>query len=163
MISALIISDMGKYAQPTSEYDAARDSPGYLLWLMTNKWQAQQRAALQKLDLTHVQFVLLACLTYAPNNENLTQVELAQRAQTDLMMTSQVVRRLAAKGLVQRKFSQKDKRAFNLRPTQKGIKLTDRALQIVEAVDEEFFGVLAADKPIFVDMMRTLVWTPRDK
>ena len=42
----------------------ADDSPGFLLWQVTNKWQAAQRAALKPFGLTHVQFVLLASLTW---------------------------------------------------------------------------------------------------
>jgi DNA-binding MarR family transcriptional regulator len=145
-----------------TEFDAARDSPGYLLWLMSNKWQAQQRLALKPFDLTHVQFVLLACLVYAPGNESLTQIQLAERAETDPMMTSQVLRKLEAKGLVQRMSNPQDKRAVRLEATAKGIELVDRAIVAVEEVDREFFGVLEADMPNFVAMMRQLVWTPRN-
>ena len=45
-----------------TEYEAAEDSPGLLLWQVTNRWQSAQRAALKPLGLTHVQFVLLASL-----------------------------------------------------------------------------------------------------
>jgi len=144
------------------EFDAAHNSPGYLLWLMSNKWQAQQRVALKVFDLTHVQFVLLACLVYAPDSESLTQIQLAERAKTDPMMTSQVLRKLEAKCLVQRISSVQDKRAVSLTATAKGIELVDRAIVAVEAVDEEFFGALEADVPNFVAMMRQLVWTPRN-
>ena len=37
------------------------DSPGFLLWHATLRWQRGITAALAPLDLTHVQFVLLAC------------------------------------------------------------------------------------------------------
>jgi DNA-binding MarR family transcriptional regulator len=147
--------------QEDTEFDAARDSPGYLLWLMSNKWQAQQRLALKPFDLTHVQFVLLACVVYAPGPEPLTQIQLAGRAETDPMMTSQVVRKLEAKGLVRRRASVLDKRAVSLEATVQGIDLANRALVAVESVDAEFFGALGAHVPKFVKMMRTLVWSPR--
>jgi DNA-binding MarR family transcriptional regulator len=148
--------------QPDTEEEAVHDSPGYLLWLMTNKWQARQRLALKPFNLTHVQFVLLACLVYAPNNRSLTQIQLAERAQTDPTMTSQVLRKLEAKDLVQRTSSTEDKRAVRLKATSKGIKLVNRAIVAVEAVDREFFGVLETDVPNFVIMMRKLVLTPKD-
>ena len=144
------------------EFDAAHNSPGYLLWLMSNKWQAQQRLALKPFDLTHVQFVLLACLVYAPNDKSLTQIQLAERAQTDPMMTSQVLRRLEAKGLVQRTSNVQDKRAVSLEATTQAIELVDQAMVAVEAVDRDFFGVLDTEAPNFVAMMRQLVWTPRN-
>ena len=36
------------------------DSPGFLLWHATLRWQRGVAQALAPLDLTHVQFVLLA-------------------------------------------------------------------------------------------------------
>jgi hypothetical protein len=36
------------------------DSPGFLLWHVTLRWQREIAAALAPLGLTHVQFVLLA-------------------------------------------------------------------------------------------------------
>ena len=139
-----------------TQSDAARNSPGYLLWIMSNKWQAQQRLALKPFDLTHVQFVLLACLVYAPSNKSLTQIQLAERAETDPMMTSQVLRKLEAKGLVHRMSNPQDKRAVRLEATAKGIELVGRAIVEVEAVDREFFGVLEVDMSNFVAMMRQL-------
>jgi len=145
----------------SNEFDAAHNSPGYLLWLMSNQWQAQQRMALKPFDLTHVQFVLLACLVYAPDNESLTQIQLAERAKTDPMMTSQVLRKLEAKGLIQRTSHSKDKRAVSLEATAKGVELISRAIIAVESVDDAFFGILEADTPSFVAMMRKLVWRPQ--
>lgn len=60
-----------------SDYTAAHDSPGLLLWQVTNTWQAAQRAALRPYDLTHVQFVLLASLTWLNSDTPVTQRELA--------------------------------------------------------------------------------------
>ena len=145
-----------------TEFDAAHTSPGYLLWLMSNKWQAQQRLALKPFDLTHVQFVLLACLVYAPGNESLTQIQLAERAKTDPMMTSQVLRKLEVKGLVRRMPNAQDKRAVRLAATTKGIELTKRAIVAVETVDGEFFRALGADAPHFAAMMHQLVWTSQN-
>jgi DNA-binding MarR family transcriptional regulator len=73
----------------------ADDSPGLLLWQVTNRWQAAQRAALRPFDLTHVQFVLLASLTWLDSDRPpVTQKQLAEHAATDPMMTSQVLRAL---------------------------------------------------------------------
>ena len=36
------------------------DSPGFLLWHVTLRWQRDIAAALAPMGLTHVQFVLLA-------------------------------------------------------------------------------------------------------
>ena len=85
-----------------SEHAGADQSPGLLLWQVTNRWQAAQRAALKPFDLTHVQFVLLASLTWLDSDGPVTQKQLATHAATDAMMTSQVLRALERRGLIRR-------------------------------------------------------------
>lgn len=125
-----------------TEFDDADESTGLALWRVTNRWQAAQRAALAPFDLTHVQFVLLASLTYL-DAEPPTQRELADHAGTDPMMTSQVLRALEAKRLVQRRPHPTDARARLLVVTPAGRALANRAVVAVEACDADFFGALA--------------------
>jgi DNA-binding MarR family transcriptional regulator len=116
------------------------DSPGFLLWHATLRWQRGIAAALAPLDLTHVQFVLLACLWWAnTHGDHPNQLALAQQAGTDVKMTSQVVRTLEQKGLLSREVDAADTRARRLRVTARGADLAPRAIAAVEAVDEEFF------------------------
>ena len=116
-------------------------SPGFLLWHLTLAWQRAVAAALAPLGLTHVQFVLLAC-TWWLEERGLTpnQQEVARQAGTDVKMTSQVVRRLETKGLLERTVDQTDTRARRLRPTREGVTLAKRAIKAVEEVDARFFG-----------------------
>lgn len=137
-----------------TEFERAEDSPGLLLWRLSNKWQAQQRAALKSFNLTHAQFVLLATLTYAA--KELTQRQLAEYAATDVMMTSQLVRKLEQKGLVKRDSSKLDGRANTLRPTQAGVELVNQAVKAVESVDREFFSVAGEELPRFIQVMQQL-------
>jgi DNA-binding MarR family transcriptional regulator len=118
-------------------------SPGFLLWHATLRWQREVTAALAPLGLTHVQFVLLACTWWLDERgERPTQVRLAEQAGTDVKMTSQVVRTLEQKGLVERTVDAADSRARRLRPTRRGARLAPRAIEVVERVDAEFFSVL---------------------
>src|SRR3954469_2227589 len=94
-----------------TEPESADASPGLVLWQLTNRWQAAQRAALKPFGLTHVQFVLLASLTWLDADEPVTQRRLADHAATDPMMTSQVIRVLAERGLVLRTPHPDDARA----------------------------------------------------
>jgi DNA-binding MarR family transcriptional regulator len=133
-----------------TQFGSAEESPGLLLWQVTNRWQAAQRAALKPYGLTHVQFVLLAALTYLGAEGPVTQKALADQAATDPMMTSQVLRALEGLGLVQRLPHPHDKRARALEVTEEGRALANRAVEAVEACDADFFGVLAgqgADLP----------------
>jgi DNA-binding MarR family transcriptional regulator len=118
------------------------DSPGLALWRVTNAWQRAVRAALEPYDLTHVQFVLLAVLTSTDRSEPVTQRDLAERAATDVMMTSQVLRTLEAKGLVRRLPHPTDRRARTIAPTPEGVDLVNRANSAVEAADRAWFAPL---------------------
>lgn len=139
-----------------SDFDAAHDSPGLLLWQLTNTWQAAQRAALRPFHLTHVQFVLLASLTWLNSETPVSQRELAAHARTDPMMTSQVLRTLEAKGLVVRGPHPTDARARALTATPQGAELAQAANTGVEAVDRAFFARLGARQPHFTAMLREL-------
>ena len=140
-----------------SEFADADDSPGLVLWQVTYRWQATVRAALAPLDLTHVQFVLLASLTYLDGAGSLvTQRALADWAATDPMMTSQVVRALAAKDLVTRRDHPVDGRAKVLAVTDAGAALANRAIVVVERADAEFFAPLGDHGAEFARLLRTL-------
>ncbi|WP_433658444.1 MarR family winged helix-turn-helix transcriptional regulator [Nocardia sp. CA-128927] len=140
-----------------TEFEQADESPGLLLWQVTNRWQAAQRAALAPFDLTHVQFVLLASLTYlAVAGDPVMQRDLAAQAATDPMMTSQVLRALEQKGLVERRDHPSDRRAKSLVPTEGGAALANRAVVAVEACDREFFGPLGTRTGQFATDLRRL-------
>nr|WP_240902188.1 MarR family winged helix-turn-helix transcriptional regulator [Arthrobacter silviterrae] len=115
------------------------------LWHVTNRWQAVMRAALAPHGLTHVQYVLLASLVWLHSVEpdrQMTQAALAEHTATDVMMTSQVLRALEAKGMVERARHPGDGRARILRPTPRGILAARAATGDVEAADASFFGRL---------------------
>ena len=137
-----------------TEFAAAEDSTGLALWRVTNRWQAAQRLALQPFELTHVQFVLLASLTWLEAEEP-TQTELAAHAGTDPMMTSQVLRALEAKGLIERRPHPTDGRARLLTATDDGKKLANRAIVAVEACDARFFDGLT-DRSAFTQELGRL-------
>ena len=120
------------------------DSPGFLLWHATLRWQRGVAAALTPLGLTHVQFVLLACAWWLNGQgEHPNQQALAGQAGTDIKMTSQVLKALEDKGLIAREVDPADTRAKRLRVTPAGADLAPRAIAAVEAFDAEFFQPVA--------------------
>jgi DNA-binding MarR family transcriptional regulator len=121
-------------------FDSADESPGLLLWRVSNAWSAAQRAALAPHGLTHPQFVLLASLTYLGGAEPVRQTDLAAHAGMDAMTASQVLRALEAKALVRREPHPTDARARALAVTDEGRELANRTVALVEAVDREFFA-----------------------
>lgn len=139
-----------------SEFDDADESVGLLLWQVTNRWQAAQRAALKAFDLTHVQFVLLASLAWLETDEPVTQRDLAAHAFTDPMMTSQVLRVLEQRGLVRRATHPSDGRARALSVTKAGATLVNRANAAVEICDRDFFAALGSSRAGFARALRRL-------
>jgi DNA-binding MarR family transcriptional regulator len=121
-------------------------SPGFVLWHLTLAWQRAIAAVLEPLGLTHVQFVLLACAWWLGRQGQVpNQLQLARQAGTDVKMTSQVLRRLEAKGLLERQVDPEDTRARRLHLTAKGQRLARRAIAAVEQADARFFGAEAAE------------------
>jgi DNA-binding MarR family transcriptional regulator len=116
------------------------NSPGFLLWHATLLWQRDITAALAPLGLTHVQFVLLACCWWLNRQgEHPNQMVLARQAGTDAKMTSQVLRTLEDKGLIERVVDPADTRAKRLHVTDAGADLSPRAIAAVEQADAQFF------------------------
>lgn len=73
----------------------AYNSPGYLLGQLTMLWQRKQKKVLDPLDLTQIQFVLLAALGWLSKSSNaVTQVDIANQSNADRMMVSKVLRML---------------------------------------------------------------------
>jgi len=133
------------------------DSPGFLLWRISNTWQREQRAALQQLGLTHTQFVMLAVATWFASQEPLTQARLSQLTGSDPMTTSQVVRTLLKNGLFVRDVHPTDTRAKIISVSEAGRDLAHKAIVIVEEVDRKFFGSLGEQQSSLVLLFRQLL------
>ncbi|HEY3764870.1 MAG TPA: MarR family transcriptional regulator [Gaiellales bacterium] len=125
----------------SSQFGSAWESPGFLLWHATMRWQRAMRAALAPHGLTHVQFVLLASTWWiGEHGEAPSQRALAEHAGTDAMMTSQVVRALERAGLVARDRDPADARSVLVAITDAGRERLRGALADVEAADVAFFA-----------------------
>lgn len=130
-------------------------SPGFLLWHATLRWQRVMAAALAPLDLTHVQFVLLACAWWLGREQNPpNQLALAAQAGTDVKMTSAVLATLERKGLISREPDPADARAKRISVTARGADLAPRAIEAVEAADAEFFKGVPGDAAL--EFLRSL-------
>ncbi|MBS0029849.1 MarR family winged helix-turn-helix transcriptional regulator [Chitinophaga sp. 22321] len=138
--------------------DAAEESPGFLLWQVTSLWQRAIRKALEKYDLTHSQFVLLAStLWLTQQDEPVTQILLSAHSKIDPMTTSTVLRTLQTKGLLQRKEHATDTRAKTVALTENGEKVTRQAIKVVEKFDKDFFEPLGAKTSEFNRKLRLLL------
>lgn len=106
-----------------------------------------------------MQFVLLASVWWlseqAGASQPPSQRQVADHAEVDVMMTSQVLRALEQRGLVARTADAADARVKRLTVTATGRRLAEQAVTVVEAVDNEFFSSLR--KPaLLLDVLRQL-------
>lgn len=147
-----------KKNEKTFSVDTAEDSPGFLLWQVTNLWQREIRKALEKYDLTHSQFVLLASILWLSQQEQcITQVLLSSHTKIDPMTTSTVLRTLQKKGLLQRQEHLTDTRAKTVALTPDGLKITRQAVKTVEKFDGNFFSPLGVKTGDFNRVLASLL------
>jgi len=102
--------------------------------------------------------VLLASLWWLGHNTSQppSQTQLAEHAGTDPMMTSQVIRKLAARGLLDRHPDPTDSRARQLSLTPLGAAVLTGALADVETTDENYFATLGSRRDAFLADLATL-------
>ena len=147
-----------KRGQPLpTRHSGPAESPGFLLWRISNAWQRRQRLALGPFGLTHSQFVVLATATWFGTAETLTQARISQLSGIDPMTTSQVLRALETASLIERVDHPTDPRAKSIVVTRAGRDLARKAVVVVEEADAAFFAPLAADTARLVKMFQALV------
>jgi len=140
---------MAKATQPTSESvsrgqipeTSVRDRTGFLLWHAMLEWRRKLSDALEEVGLTHFQFSLLASASYLNHRgPSPSQAELAEHTGTDMLMTSQVVRKLERERLMRRIADRKDARVKRVVPTAKSESIVCAAIRIVNDLSDEVFG-----------------------
>lgn len=139
------------------KFEIPSESTGFLLWKTTNLWQREIKKSLKKFDLTHTQFVILASSYWlSKQNRNVTQVEIANFIDIDKMMTSNVIRKLIDKNLINRKEHSKDSRAKVIELTNIGIETLKKAVPVVETFDISFFEHLSNNNEFNKELLRLL-------
>jgi MarR family transcriptional regulator, organic hydroperoxide resistance regulator len=134
--------------------ETAEDSSGFLLWQVTTLWQRGIKKALDTIDLTHPQFVVLASLLWLSGKQtDVTQIDLSGHSKIDPMTTSGIVRTLEKKRLLERHEHHKDTRAKTVSLTESGIAVTKEAVRIIEAFDQSFFEKLGSEITVFNRML----------
>lgn len=146
------------------KFKSPNESPGYLLGQLTLLWQRKHKKVLDPLNLTQTQFVLLAALGWlSRENDNVTQVDIANQGNADRMMVSKVLRTLETKKFVSRQEHQTDTRAKVIKLTNEGSKILQKALIAVENADIDFFSVLGKNLTLFNQNMINLTEQNKDE
>jgi MarR family transcriptional regulator, temperature-dependent positive regulator of motility len=118
------------------------DMPGFLIRRLNQIATSvfQDRMQVLGLDLTPVQFAVLASLRDDPG---IDQATLAGLIAYDRVTIGGVVDRLQAKGLIARTVSENDRRARRLTLTETGAALLSRAVPEVEAIQGDILSGLS--------------------
>ena len=116
------------------------ESIGFLLWQTHNNWQRKLNKVLKPLGLTHVQYILLASLQHLETIRNdISNIQLSDFSNTDIMMTSKVVRTLEEKGYVTKNKHPLDTRAYALSLTKEGDDIVQSTSQHIKEFEKTFF------------------------
>lgn len=137
--------------------DEPQKSTGLLFVKAYNKWHGIIKQALAYSGLTHPQFVVLcAAASLAREQEQVTQVMIAEFSDMDMMTVSQILKLLEKKNFIKRAIHPQDSRAKTVRITKIGREKINKALPVVEDVDVKFFSKLGNQKQIFNEFLLIL-------
>lgn len=89
----------------------------------------------------------------------MSQAEVAEYASLDKMVVSDATRALLLKGLILRRRSQADGRAFQIELTGQGVETCNQALAIIEATDAGFFS-RSGDVQTVLQLLKRLTDVP---
>ena len=104
-----------------------------------NKWHSMIKKELKKMNLTHPQFVVLASLAYlSQNSSEVTQIMISKLSGIDVMTISQILGLLEKHNFVKRKEHSKDTRAKAVTLNKKGEEILQKAVPLVEQIDDFF-------------------------
>ncbi len=139
------------------------ESIGSLLYHLTTLLQRTMKRELDKIEITHTQFIILATLfKLSEKNKTVTQIDIATESKTDKMMVSKILRTLQTKKLVTREEHLTDTRAKTILLTKEGVQLFKKAFSIVKKVELNFFEPLAQRKTSFDNAINLLIETNKD-
>lgn len=106
-------------------------------------------------DLTPRQYAILVTVA---ENEGLSQTELVARTGVDRSTLADVVRRMLRKGLLQRRRTREDARAYAVRLTDEGERALHRAEPVLKSVDEKLLSALpATQREQFIANLATII------
>lgn len=136
--------------------DNATDSLGLSFAKVYNLWHQQVKEALQELQITHPQFIVLASLAYLSQQGEVNQVALAKHSGIDVMTVSTILKNLLKKKLITRQVAPNDTRAKVVKLTKAGQAKVNQATPLVEQIDQQFFAVLGPQKAELNQMLLQL-------
>ncbi|MCD8265112.1 MAG: MarR family winged helix-turn-helix transcriptional regulator [Tannerellaceae bacterium] len=116
------------------------DQLGYLLMQASLLKLCVVNGALKKLNVTYIQFIILAAILELGATETyVTQQLVSSRRRLDKAMVSNVVKSLINKNLIRRTEHPTDHRAVVLTLTGEGVAIAREGKEITKEIDHNFF------------------------
>lgn len=138
--SCMINCNRGSTFDMTTEFnDKLHKSPIHLLHRAGQCAYEIFQSEVKEGDLTPRQ---LAVLMTVANHEGLSQTGLVDRTGIDRSTLADIVRRMQRKGLLQRRRTREDARAYAVRLTDEGRKVLENAEPLAKRVDERILEAL---------------------
>jgi DNA-binding MarR family transcriptional regulator len=150
---------MNENNQSSFKYEVLEENIGFLLWQVSHQWQQIQDKALKKhVGLTQSQYAILISIRWLNlHNRVVTQAYLGRYNKIDKMRVSKILEILQKKSYVCRKAHFGDTRAKTVTLTAEGEKVMNKAIEIIESINTEFFKLPDDDMPNFSLYLRRLV------
>jgi DNA-binding MarR family transcriptional regulator len=112
-------------------------------------------------NLTPRQFAILVTIA---EHEGVSQTGLVQRTGIDRSTLADVIRRMIGKGLIQRKRTKEDARAYAVRLSEKGWRVLENADPGATKADQRLLaGLTAAERKSFLDSLEKLIMSVEAK
>lgn len=123
-------------ALPENPYDDL----GFLFWQIMKAWQRNKQKLLDKFGITSSQMEILSAVHHlGREDEEITQIAIANLTNIDPMTTSTILRNLQKKKLIIRKSSEIDTRARTVAVTDEGYELLVKAVNELRTASAETF------------------------
>ncbi|MCB1519741.1 MAG: MarR family transcriptional regulator [Hyphomicrobiaceae bacterium] len=106
-------------------------------------------------DLTPRQYAVLATVAA---HEGLSQTHLVEKTGIDRSTLADIVRRMLKKGLLQRRRTREDARAYAVKLTEEGRRVMESVGPVAMSVDQTVLAMLSeADRPRFIENLQTII------
>lgn len=142
----------------TKEYSIpVLEGPSFTFAQAYFTWKRITDRALEAVGLTHTQYVFMGTLfELEKHQDKATQNDLARLTNSDVTMTSQILRTLQKRGLVLREQIEGDERAKYSSLSPAGKKLVKKAAEIMKTNEKEYFAPIESDMADFLRNLKKL-------
>lgn len=134
------------------------------MWRVMHRYERALERALAPLDLTHLQFTILALVAWTEKEGGLaSQAELARFGDIAAMQVSNVLKALETKGLIDRARVSGSARTKIVTITPAGLETLGAAFPLAVAVQQQVFGDAGRPRGSLLEALVKLDGSPADR